>query len=72
MTRPRIPIPIIDPAKCTACGRCVGACPLHLISLEPRGWVKSAVLHGAETCNGCSKCRKICPFKAIQMKSPGG
>ena len=66
--RPRIPIPVINPAKCTACGRCVAACPLRLISLEPRGWVKSAVLHDEASCNGCSQCQKTCPFKAMEMQ----
>ncbi|MBK6999427.1 MAG: 4Fe-4S binding protein [Rhodoferax sp.] len=63
-----LPIPIINTAGCTGCGRCVGACPLHLLSLEAKNWVKSAVIHGVEKCTGCGKCKTICPFNAIQMR----
>ena len=62
-------IPVIDSSKCTGCGRCVGACPLHLLSLEAKNWVKHAVIDDFDTCTGCSKCKTVCPFNAIQMQA---
>lgn len=63
-------LPVIDPSRCTGCGRCVGACAPHLLSLETERWVKRAVLHDAERCTGCSDCAVRCPFRAITMRRP--
>ena len=63
-------LPDIDPARCTGCGRCVGACPPHVLSLEPVRWVKIAVLHDRPACTGCSRCAWVCPFRAITMRAP--
>ena len=30
-------LPAIDPARCTACGRCVAVCAPHVLSLHPQG-----------------------------------
>lgn len=60
-------IPAIDPARCTACGRCVAACPPHVLSLHPHGWVKTAVLDDAQACTGCAQCLVVCPFAAVRM-----
>lgn len=64
--------PQIDPQRCTGCGRCVGACDDHLLSLEPLRWQKFAVLHEAERCTGCSACAVVCPFHAITMRRQPG
>lgn len=46
---------------CTACGRCVKACPVGAIGL-PEG--------GAEVnesaCIGCMRCYRACPARAIE------
>ena len=63
-------LPQIDAARCTGCGRCVGACAPHVLSLEAQGWEKSAVLHDADGCTGCRQCALICPFDAITMHPP--
>jgi len=57
----------IDPARCTGCGWCVAACPLHLLSLEPRGWHKHSAIHDMSACTGCKKCEVRCPFDAIEV-----
>jgi ferredoxin len=72
--KPRPPsrnrLPEVDAVRCTGCGRCVGACDLHLLSLEPVRWVKHAVLHDADRCTGCNACAAIGPFRAITMRRP--
>ena len=60
-------LPQIDTARCTGCGWCVAACPLHLLSLEPQGWKKKSVLGNASACTGCRLCEIRCPFNVITM-----
>ena len=69
---PGVPLrlPVVQAQRCTGCGRCVGACPANLLSLEVVRWKKSAVLHQADQCTGCSACALVCPFRAIAMRRP--
>jgi ferredoxin len=60
-------LPAIDPARCTGCGWCVGACPPHVLSLETLDGKKTSTLHEAPACTGCAKCAVVCPFGAITM-----
>lgn len=62
-------LPHIDTQRCTGCGRCVAACDLHLLSLEPVRWEKFSVLHEEDRCTGCSRCAAWCPFRAITMRT---
>lgn len=62
--------PDIDRRRCTGCGGCVAVCEPHLLSLEPVGWKKFAVLHAPDRCTGCSACAATCPFHAIAMRKP--
>lgn len=71
MTRSATRLPIVLPQRCTGCGRCVGACDLHLLSLHVVHWKKSALLHDIAACTGCSACAVACPFHAIVMRRPG-
>lgn len=67
--RPAAPLPVVDPARCTGCGRCVAACAPHVLSLETQpNWRKSATLHDRAGCTGCSLCALRCPFGAIEMR----
>lgn len=71
-------IAVVDRETCKACGKCVDACPRHLIELIPytqkvmvgcsshdKG---KAVTSSCETgCIGCKKCEKVCPNEAIRV-----
>ncbi len=65
-------LPVVDEAKCTACGNCVTECPKNLFSIHPlehRLWVacqtrlrtKAAKEACAVACIGCGLCAKDAP-----------
>ncbi|MBQ6980106.1 MAG: RnfABCDGE type electron transport complex subunit B [Clostridia bacterium] len=68
----------VNPQKCVACGKCVKACPKHIIELLPKD-IKvvvacSSLLKGKDVmaackngCIGCGLCAKNCPKNAIEM-----
>lgn len=73
-------LPLIDPEKCTACGKCVAACPKQVIEIAPA--LKSVVVSchsrdkGADTkkkcqvgCIGCGICVRTCPVDAIKVEN---
>ncbi len=71
-------IPVIDEEKCTACKKCIAACPKALIILRPqkkrvlvlcRSQDKGAVAKKKcpAACIACQKCVKACPVDAISM-----
>jgi Na+-translocating ferredoxin:NAD+ oxidoreductase RNF subunit RnfB len=80
---PATGLPEVDDAKCTACAKCVKACPKGLIELRRKGpksrrvFVscvnrdKGAVARKAcaAACIGCGKCVKVCAFEAITMEN---
>lgn len=73
-------LPVINPDKCTACGKCVSVCPKQVISLMPLGAHvrvncqskdKGAIAKKACSiaCIGCSLCMRQCPHGAIKMEN---
>ena len=71
-------VAVVDKEKCVACGKCVAACPNHLIELVPYSAkhlvqcashdkgkdVKAKCDNG---CIGCTLCTKQCEVDAIHM-----
>ena len=57
----------INDQLCSGCGRCVAACPLHLITLEVSGFRKNAVIESPEKCTLCRQCAEACPVAAIVL-----
>ena len=55
-----IPVPRVDKAKCTHCGKCGEACEFHAIVVA-----KDVVLNFDELCHGCGACSYVCPEDAI-------
>ncbi len=73
-------LPLIDPEKCTACGKCVAACPKQVIELALASKAVVISCHsrdkGADTkkkcqvgCIACSMCVKTCPVDAIKIEN---
>ncbi len=71
-------VAVVDYEKCQACGRCVEACPKHIIRLIPyesKHWVGCmSVDKGAVTrtycevgCISCHLCEKACKHDAIHV-----
>ncbi len=73
-------VAVVDEDKCKACGKCVDACPRHIIALEPyktkkhvaipcsshaKGPVVTKVCDNG--CIGCGICVKACPKEAITL-----
>jgi Na+-translocating ferredoxin:NAD+ oxidoreductase RNF subunit RnfB len=80
---PETGLPQVDAGKCTACGKCVTACPKSIIELRRKGIKerrvfvscvnkdKGAVARKAcgAACIGCGKCVKMCAFEAITLNA---
>lgn len=58
-------LPQIDPEKCTACGKCVAACPRAIISLRPYAL---PVRVACSSHDGPAATRKNCPVGCIACK----
>lgn len=56
-----VPVPVVDTARCTACGECARFCQFHAIV-----GLGSVPLVFAELCHGCGGCAAVCPRGAIR------
>lgn len=55
-----VPVPVVDEARCTACGACAEICQYNaIVSL------KTKPLVFPELCHGCGGCALVCPEGAI-------
>jgi ferredoxin len=50
--------------KCTLCGKCADACPVHVIK------VSDSVVTQAENCIMCAACTRVCEFGARHFNHP--
>lgn len=71
-------LPVVNEAKCTACGKCVAICPKRLFTLvraEKKYYTICASLDFGKAvmdvcsvgCIACGKCEKACPVKAMKV-----
>jgi NAD-dependent dihydropyrimidine dehydrogenase PreA subunit len=59
----------IDPRQCTACWKCVNACPEKVIGKIVFLWHLHIVIRNPESCSGCKKCIKTCPHGVFREYS---
>jgi 2-oxoglutarate ferredoxin oxidoreductase subunit beta len=61
----------IETVRCKGCGRCITACPKHLIdfsdALNNRGYTYVKFAGHAEDCSGCTLCAVVCPDQGIEV-----
>jgi len=55
-----VPVPAVDPEKCTACGACGEICQFSAILV-----IAGQVMTFENMCHGCGGCRLVCPAGAI-------
>jgi electron transport complex protein RnfB len=71
-------LPIINPEKCTACGKCVAACPKQVIELAQASKAVVISCHSRDKgvdvkkkcqvgCIACGICVRTCPVDAIKI-----
>lgn len=80
---PATGIPEVDEEKCTACGKCVKACPRLIIELRPKGKKSRRIYVSCVNkdkgpvakkacsvgCIACGLCVKACAFEAITVEN---
>ncbi|MBM6682661.1 4Fe-4S binding protein [Collinsella intestinalis] len=64
----QITVPECDFSKCTMCGECVRACPLHACDLVGAGRFALEPTY----CVGCGLCAEVCPEHALTMATHEG
>ncbi len=55
-----IPVPVVDAARCIACGKCAKVCEFNAIAMLKKPLVFP------ELCHGCGACALVCPVGAIR------
>ena len=59
-----IPVPRVDEAKCTYCGRCAEVCAYNAIAVFGK-----YILVFPQLCHGCGACSYLCPEEAISEEA---
>jgi Na+-translocating ferredoxin:NAD+ oxidoreductase RNF subunit RnfB len=70
-------LPVLDESKCTACRKCVAACPKKVIEILPASARILVACHSTDKggvtrayctvgCTGCLKCVKACPVTPVK------
>ncbi len=65
-----VPRPVIDPAKCTACGTCVSVCPVDPKAVDWTNGKGVPPVHDYDRCIRCYCCQELCPERAIDVRVP--
>lgn len=64
-------LPVVEPAACNGCARCVAACPVNAMSLvsahDPKRPKRKTVLVDETTCLGCGVCVSFCDRSALSL-----
>lgn len=72
-------LPVVDPDLCTACNKCVVACPRKVLALEPAAHDVIVRCSSADPaarvkkvckvgCTACGICEKVCPAEAVAVR----
>jgi uncharacterized protein (DUF362 family)/Pyruvate/2-oxoacid:ferredoxin oxidoreductase delta subunit len=62
--------PVIDPEKCTHCGKCEEICPAQPKALSWANGRKQPPVYDYSLCIRCFCCQEMCPHEAISVKTP--
>ena len=60
-----LPVPLVDPGRCTGCARCAEACPEDAITVTGGAHVAVVVIR-QDGCTYCTACEAACPELAIE------
>jgi ferredoxin len=64
------PRPVIDPEKCSHCGRCVAVCPATPKALGFLNGRSAPPQYNYDNCIRCYCCQEMCPDEAIFIETP--
>ncbi|MCE5191625.1 MAG: DUF362 domain-containing protein [Actinomycetia bacterium] len=65
-----VPRPVIDSARCTACGTCVSVCPVTPKAVDWQNGKGVPPVHDYAKCIRCYCCQEMCPERAIDVQIP--
>lgn len=55
----------IDARKCDGCGKCVAACPAHVLAFDNG---TAVVNRDPDECMGCQLCVEACPLGCLDVR----